>query len=480
MSFVDCFFLLYTVDAIAGRDKYDLCNGFIHGMSPEARNEFFKNLSEAWKCRDYLNRPERGANDSKHRPTDGRYTLQKRHYEVTNHEDGVTLAHCHWKINENQWNKELKPDWARVEGESKWWTTQKGLSEMFHFRFHWQMADSIAAVRRIPCLCENCYNTLSLPWDTEAVNTKGVKDEHNPRFQRKFKQVPGCRYEGVLGDLNNWNFVKVVEKSPLDQTEMNIVFHDLLEEKDASNEATIEIGKFGAVSADYSVISAPDGIKMVQWMSEPHLLTEPTKVEGVDWPEEGMAAWGVYWEPVFGATPQDGRWYEMPEKGTTEHHKLFSMRSVLAGKVECQSASKHGTIPAADNLRYYNQTPIRRKMTQMLPDLVYQDLKIEKHVRDQMQILKVEGAEEIELAKEQNKIDKEAEQQATQDKNQERRLASLLHKPDAQTQTAATAQHKKTKKAGGRKPKDGSKKPAPKKKKKPTSNASKPVLAFGK
>ena len=35
------------VDAIAGRDKYDLCNGFIRGLDDAQRDEFFKALSEA-------------------------------------------------------------------------------------------------------------------------------------------------------------------------------------------------------------------------------------------------------------------------------------------------------------------------------------------------------------------------------------------------------------------------------------------------
>ena len=33
------------VDAIAGKDKCDLCNGFIKGMDKAARDEFFKKLS---------------------------------------------------------------------------------------------------------------------------------------------------------------------------------------------------------------------------------------------------------------------------------------------------------------------------------------------------------------------------------------------------------------------------------------------------
>jgi hypothetical protein len=261
---------------------------------------------------------------------------------------------------------------------------------------------------------------------------------------------------------------------------MNSVFHDLLEEQDAFNEDSIEIGKFGAVSGYYNATSGRDKIRMVQWTSKPAMLMVPTNVEGNDLPEEGMAAWGVYWDPVYGETPEDGRWYEMPEFGTREHQKLFSMRSVLAGNIECPSALQHGPLPPPDHLHTYNQTPIRQKMTRFLPNLLYEDLQCEKHKRDQMQIYRVEGSVELELAKDQKKADDEAQQVATQKSNKEKRLASLLHKPDALTKKAATAQNIKTKKGGGKKKKDGSKKPAPKKKRKPKSNANKPVLAFGK
>ena len=71
------------VYAIAGQDKYNLSNAFIHGMESATRNEFFDMLSEARKCAELLNNPKRGDNDTKHKnPIDGTRSLKDWHYEV--------------------------------------------------------------------------------------------------------------------------------------------------------------------------------------------------------------------------------------------------------------------------------------------------------------------------------------------------------------------------------------------------------------
>lgn len=127
------------VDAIAGKDKYDVMNGFIHGIGSERMDEFFKKLSESDKVAEYLNREDRGAYDTKHKITDGKRTLSSRKYEVTNYDAAgcVDMEDCAWEIPNDCWRKEEKPAWARAEGGSKYWTTQNGMSEMFHFRYHY-------------------------------------------------------------------------------------------------------------------------------------------------------------------------------------------------------------------------------------------------------------------------------------------------------------------------------------------------------
>ena len=102
------------VDAIAGRDKYDIMNGFIHGLDPATRGEFFQKLSGAEKFCKFLNNKERGAGGTKHKPSADKRTLKNRDYEVTNYDGvddgktGIPAKKCNWKVAANQWNRQPK------------------------------------------------------------------------------------------------------------------------------------------------------------------------------------------------------------------------------------------------------------------------------------------------------------------------------------------------------------------------------------
>ncbi len=98
------------VDAIAGRDKYDICNGFIHGMNSGQRDEFMKLLSEADKCCERLNDPTRGMGDTKHKkPSDGTRSLNLREYKVSEYNSKeITAKSCGWIIKDKHWNKAVK------------------------------------------------------------------------------------------------------------------------------------------------------------------------------------------------------------------------------------------------------------------------------------------------------------------------------------------------------------------------------------
>ena len=168
-----------TVDAIAGKDKHDLCNEFINGMDSQQRDEFFERLSEAEKCMKFLNRDDRMAGDIKHgqgkrsektrnaRKETEAIVGQKfvtREYEVTDYAvDGIPADNCSWTIKDN--NRNWAQSWIDVNDHSQGrWTTKNGLQEMFHFRFHPAMPMGVVAVRRIPCLCHGkggCYEQLT-------------------------------------------------------------------------------------------------------------------------------------------------------------------------------------------------------------------------------------------------------------------------------------------------------------------------------
>ncbi|MGL4283797.1 MAG: hypothetical protein ACRCSI_09370, partial [Eubacterium aggregans] len=54
-----------------------------------------------------------------------------------------------------------------------------------------------AAVRRIPCLCQDaCKEQLGKPWDYG----KTYKEQDH------FKTAPNCRLNRAMGNLNDWTF----------------------------------------------------------------------------------------------------------------------------------------------------------------------------------------------------------------------------------------------------------------------------------
>ena len=120
------------VDAIAGKDKYDLMNGFIRGMDKATRNELFEKISQATACREYLSRENRSKGDTKHstkKPSDGKHTLSERECVVTDYGvAGMPAKNCHFEIRTSQWAKAAKPQWAidKKPKGGKWWTTKNG------------------------------------------------------------------------------------------------------------------------------------------------------------------------------------------------------------------------------------------------------------------------------------------------------------------------------------------------------------------
>ena len=80
-------------------------------------------------------------------------------------------------------------------------TTKNGIAEMFHFRFFPLMPQDYVAVRRVPCLCKPCYDTLDKKWDMK---------EKDPKKQPIFAKTVGCYFEDHMsGGLNDWNLVKM-------------------------------------------------------------------------------------------------------------------------------------------------------------------------------------------------------------------------------------------------------------------------------
>ena len=136
------------------RDKCDLCNGFIKGMDKAARDEFFKKLSNAEKCCEFLNKEDRGLGDVKHQPSkkkpqpsDGKRSLSSRKHFVSNYKrissktgdrtafknNHVPMEDCKWEVPDSCWKEADKPDWARArDDDDDKVLSIEGVLKMFH------------------------------------------------------------------------------------------------------------------------------------------------------------------------------------------------------------------------------------------------------------------------------------------------------------------------------------------------------------
>ena len=202
-------------------------------------------------------------------PIDGKRTLSSRKYFVSNYKQGhktgdsdilhynqIPMEECKWEVPDSCWSAALKPHWALSgeDGENDKWTTQNGLKEMFHFRYHPEFPVGTAAVRRIPCLCDACYKQLAEPWKT----FKNDWDNRDYTKQPKFQNNRDCRHFDPMDTLNDWNFVTTKRKKGFKEEQMNIVLRDLLHERETKIMGDVTVGKLGAVLGKDKAVDAPD------------------------------------------------------------------------------------------------------------------------------------------------------------------------------------------------------------------------------
>jgi tRNA(Arg) A34 adenosine deaminase TadA len=103
------------VDAIAGRDKYDLCNTMIRGMKSVQRDEFFKLLSEATKAAKFLNEKHATIDVKQKTITKDKLTLSERIYVVSNSEhNSIPHSNSCYYIAKSQFNKSIAVTHLRV------------------------------------------------------------------------------------------------------------------------------------------------------------------------------------------------------------------------------------------------------------------------------------------------------------------------------------------------------------------------------
>ena len=98
-----------------------------------------------------------------------------------------------------------------------------------------------AALRRHPCNCKSCDETISRSW------MHGVKDHAD---QPRFMNPVGCQFRSLFDDENKWHIVELQERAASDPEEVDEEREVVLRHVTTSVARSIKIGNVGAHAFD--------------------------------------------------------------------------------------------------------------------------------------------------------------------------------------------------------------------------------------
>jgi hypothetical protein len=399
------------VDAIAGRDKYDLCNAMIRGMDAATRDEFFNRISAAMRAHKYLTElRHKGVKDSKKKAKEWDSKVNRREYRVSKYtiDEPIPCENSSWSIKTSEWKKGN----PKIDGLN--YKLRNGMHEMFHFRILPEMPANFMAVRRMPCLCEFCYKALDVKWE------EGL----DPKKQPMFRRAQRCVLGPVMGDLNDWQLIELTPKEggSVCEVEVNQIKTDGLEMIATSHEETIKAENYGAINVEAAFAKDPEFYSLVRWTSEPFMLTEPTLVANcgnVPMEDGTMVARGVEWTRV---RSHGTEWFQPPKDDAKE--QLFWLQHVLEGDLELLESTLES--PPAEALLPWNKD--RSNDCFRVDDQRLRSLRKEKALRDEMTVVDVPDWEERKAKKKERK-DKQIKKKAdSQEEKAAKRLFGLLNR----------------------------------------------------
>ena len=79
----------------------------------------------------------------------------------------------------------------------------RGLSNNYHLRFDTKLGNGVCEILCIPCACIACSSMLDKYWIYGILSDR----------QYCYKLITNFTYWPVLGPLNNWNIIKLSQKS---------------------------------------------------------------------------------------------------------------------------------------------------------------------------------------------------------------------------------------------------------------------------
>ena len=216
----------------------------IHSMNEEGEFSFAEECQRLCVHRDNIGM----TGDTKHKKREAASAVKQRIYHVHQEND---IMHM---------NLNIKAKFPKRDDNIK-------MRDLYHIRCDPDLGLGKCAMRRIPCACIACRQSLNQLWQSN------VDADKQPRYAG---HVVDCKYASIMGTYNKWYIVdlvvsdQVANESDIDFIEE--VQETILDSISAVFAEQIIISNYGAFHTDDVCTS---GYYIVQWLSMPYILAEP-------------------------------------------------------------------------------------------------------------------------------------------------------------------------------------------------------------
>lgn len=209
-----------------------------------------------------------------------------------------------------------------------------GIQHYYNFRADPALGKDRIACRRIPCGCDFCLKQLDQPW------MSNVSYDKQPRYK---PNNTSCILWNVLGELNNWIIISIVDTAPNDKVSTSdidlSVFQSGIEKRTLAMMSVIEVGNYAAISTtDNNAIS---GYYICEIKSHAYTLDE-VYVHGTERIPAGEIVCDITWlNPV----PHCRTMFSHGMKDDDHLHSVVRVQHIVDEKVSFSKLSTSRQLP---------------------------------------------------------------------------------------------------------------------------------------
>ena len=189
------------------------------------------------------------------------------------------------------WTKSKFPKLKIAKNKEKIRDSSSVLSH-YHYRFDPRLGHGKCAMRRIPCLCDQCCEMLDKKW------IPGVNAENQPCYS----PVLNCKYHDILGDYNNWIIMPFITYSNTCEDDIEELHKSILINISDKMGTFVTEYTYGAVNTNDS---RTDGFYIVKFLSRPYTLQQDETYDNEILKEGCLVSDAEYLTPAM----KDSSWY---------------------------------------------------------------------------------------------------------------------------------------------------------------------------